>query len=231
MPTATGTINGAFNNFDGHWNVEGYDVEFRGNLSQSVERWTSLVATLEYDSVEDLVGTYVLDTAGLPSYVGATDTSLTFKNQAGKTIKITGNLANPISQRTTVTGQGAWIIRSTYKNAEPFLQMSGLGVGEGNLNGSGPSFGGTFKAQDWDISVAGTIEPPIPFIVLKAALTYGNLEDLTGTTEISAATIGPATITLTFLSRKGGPINITGVLATPIPEPVPLKGNATWSLH
>ncbi|KAB8229642.1 uncharacterized protein BDW43DRAFT_314840 [Aspergillus alliaceus] len=111
MPTATGTINGAFNNFDGHWNVEGYDAEFRGNLSQSVERWTSLVATLEYDSMEDLAGTYVLDIAGLPSYVGITDTSLTFKNQAGKTIKITGNLVNPISQRTTVTGQGAWILK------------------------------------------------------------------------------------------------------------------------
>ncbi|KAE8320401.1 hypothetical protein BDV39DRAFT_211694 [Aspergillus sergii] len=110
MPTVTGVINGVFNNFDGHWNVEGYDAQFRGNLSQSVQRWASDAATLEYNSLNDLVGTYVLDTAALPSYVGGSDTSLQFINQAGTTIKITGSLTNPISERTTVTGQGAWSI-------------------------------------------------------------------------------------------------------------------------
>lgn len=113
MPTATGTISGAFNNFDGHWNVQGYDAEFRGNFSQSVERWAVSNATLEYDNFEDLVGTYVIDIAGLPPYVGATDISLSFTNQGGKKIKITGSLTNSTSQRTTVTGQGAWAVKLT----------------------------------------------------------------------------------------------------------------------
>lgn len=109
--------------------------------------------------------------------------------------------------------------------------MNGLGVGIGDIDGNGPSFGGSFESEGWNISVAGTIEPPIPFRVLKAALTYGDLENLTGTTDISTATIGPATITFSFITKKGRPINITGVLVTPIPEPVTLKGHATWTIH
>ncbi|KAB8203102.1 hypothetical protein BDV34DRAFT_199832 [Aspergillus parasiticus] len=111
MPTAQGVINGSFNNFDGHWIVDGYIVQFRGNFSQSVEQFQSGTATLEYDTIEDLVGTYVIDTAQTPSYVGNTDVVLSFTNQAGKKVKITGSLSIPISQRSLLTGQGAWIIQ------------------------------------------------------------------------------------------------------------------------
>ncbi|GAB1193480.1 hypothetical protein APSETT444_002698 [Aspergillus pseudonomiae] len=110
MPSTTGLLSGSLNNFTGHWSVEGYEAEFRGVFSESVEHWQSN-ATLEYDNVEDLVGTFSVGVGGLPSYIGNVDTSLTLTNQAGKQIKITGPLLSPISQRIAIAGQGAWSIR------------------------------------------------------------------------------------------------------------------------
>ncbi|KAB8254567.1 hypothetical protein BDV32DRAFT_155090 [Aspergillus pseudonomiae] len=110
MPSTTGLLSGNLNNFTGHWNVEGYEAEFRGVFSHNVEHWQSN-ATLEYDNVEDLVGTFSVGAEGLPSYIGNVDTSLTLTNQAGKQIKITGPLSSPISQRTVINGHGAWSIR------------------------------------------------------------------------------------------------------------------------
>ncbi|KNG81322.1 hypothetical protein ANOM_010756 [Aspergillus nomiae NRRL 13137] len=108
MPSATGALSANFNNFTGKWNVEGYEAELHGNFSQSVENWQS-DATLEYDNVQDLVGTFSVQSG--PSYVGVLDISLTLTNQAGKQIKITGPLSSPISQRTPIAGQGSWSIR------------------------------------------------------------------------------------------------------------------------
>ncbi|KAB8216335.1 hypothetical protein BDV33DRAFT_179235 [Aspergillus novoparasiticus] len=111
MPTAQGIISGNFNNFEGHWIVDGYSVQFRGNFSQSVEQFQSSTATLEYDTIEDLAGLYVIDTAQTPSHVGNTDVVLSLANHVGKKVKITGSLSFPISERSLLTGQGAWIIQ------------------------------------------------------------------------------------------------------------------------
>ncbi|KAE8376882.1 hypothetical protein BDV26DRAFT_293678 [Aspergillus bertholletiae] len=113
MPIATGVLSGTFNNFEGHWNVDDFGVSLRGNFSPSVGRWESAAVTLEYNNVQDFVGTFVVDTAGPPSYIGPIDASITLVNQGGKRIKITGPLQVPLPQRTAITGQGAWAIMTS----------------------------------------------------------------------------------------------------------------------
>ncbi|RAQ55901.1 hypothetical protein COH20_006948 [Aspergillus flavus] len=110
MPTAQGEIKGDFNQFEGHWVVDGNSVQLRGNFSQSVEQFQSINATLEYDSTEDLVGPCLIDTAETPSHVGNTDVALSLVRQDGRKVKITGSLSFPIPGRFTLTGQGFWAI-------------------------------------------------------------------------------------------------------------------------
>ncbi|GMG13094.1 unnamed protein product [Aspergillus oryzae] len=110
MPTSQGVFNGNFNQFEGHWVVDGIRVQLRGNFSQSVGQFQSIDATLEYDSTEDLVGPYVIDTAQQPSHVGNTDVALSLVRGDGKKVKITGSLSLPLPERFTLFGQGVWVI-------------------------------------------------------------------------------------------------------------------------
>ncbi|KAB8270883.1 hypothetical protein BDV30DRAFT_214304 [Aspergillus minisclerotigenes] len=110
MPTAQGVLNGSSNHFEGQWVVDGQAVQLRGNFGQAVEGFQSSNATLEYDTIEDLVGPYVIDTAQSPSHVGNTDVALSFVRQDGRKVKITGSLSFPVSERSALFGQGVWTI-------------------------------------------------------------------------------------------------------------------------
>ncbi|KAE8374183.1 hypothetical protein BDV26DRAFT_270511 [Aspergillus bertholletiae] len=110
-----------------------------------------------------------------------------------------------------------------------------MGEGNGNIRG-GPdgNWEGAFTTGDgFGIRVAGTFSPPIPFFVELAILQYTELADLVGTFNMTqGATMGPATITLPFISNKGHPVTILGPLVPPFPdpEPIPIKGKGTWAI-
>ncbi|KNG88826.1 hypothetical protein ANOM_002470 [Aspergillus nomiae NRRL 13137] len=55
MPPVTGTIPSASNSRE---IIDGHNVEFRGNLTQGIERRDSHSATLEYDNMENLASTW-----------------------------------------------------------------------------------------------------------------------------------------------------------------------------
>ncbi|GIJ86941.1 hypothetical protein Asppvi_005840 [Aspergillus pseudoviridinutans] len=109
--SGTGEMSGAGNNFDCHLKLlePERSVEFRGNFDQNVEKWESDNIWFKYDNVHDLVGAYVIDTEGSPSYIGADDLRLSFTNQEGAQFEIIGSLKDSISERTDVTGLGTWI--------------------------------------------------------------------------------------------------------------------------
>ncbi|GIJ92721.1 hypothetical protein Asppvi_001999 [Aspergillus pseudoviridinutans] len=109
--SGTGEISGEGKSFDCDFSLLDLEsrLKFRGNFDQSFERWQSDQCLLKYENFHELVGTYVIDTEGAPSYIGDGDLRLLFVNHAGDTFEIMGSLKDPISERATVTGQGVWI--------------------------------------------------------------------------------------------------------------------------
>lgn len=107
----------------------------------------------------------------------------------------------------------------------------GNGTIKGGVEGN---WEGNFTTGDgFDVRVAGTFSPPIPFFVELAILQYTELADLVGTFNLTQdATMGPATITLPFITDKDHTVTILGPLIPPLPdpEPFPIKGKGTWTI-
>ncbi|KAE8413592.1 hypothetical protein BDV36DRAFT_299810 [Aspergillus pseudocaelatus] len=104
MPTVKGPVEGNFNNFTGTWIIDGLKFIGEGRLNQSVEQWSSN-ATLEYEDINQLNGTYTIESDPISS-VGTNNVNITGTKEAN--IKITGRLNTPIDQPNTVTGRITW---------------------------------------------------------------------------------------------------------------------------
>ncbi|KAL1848775.1 hypothetical protein Plec18170_007786 [Paecilomyces lecythidis] len=107
MPAAKGRISGANKNFEGHWEVDGHSLVLSGSFHQSLGKWSASPATLKYDNLDDLTGTYVIDDAFQP-YIGGSDLILAFKNESNRHIMVGGSLEDDHSGRIDLTGQGVW---------------------------------------------------------------------------------------------------------------------------
>ncbi|PIG88400.1 hypothetical protein AARAC_004602 [Aspergillus arachidicola] len=109
MSSTDGTISGGQTTFTGTWRPQGYKVTFNGNVTKSISNWRVSPATLDPSDLEDLNVTYTMEDDGL-SYIGKDNIKLTFTKAGGKKIEITGDLDEPLSERTTVGGSGTWTL-------------------------------------------------------------------------------------------------------------------------
>ena len=109
MPTARGSFSGNANNFHGSFLAEGFAVPLLGGkFAQAITPFNVPNATITYNHIMDFVGEYSIEAAARPSFVGETTVDITFRNEPGIVLHLTGTLDHRIDERFVVTGRGRW---------------------------------------------------------------------------------------------------------------------------
>ncbi|KAF8338466.1 hypothetical protein F5887DRAFT_982943 [Amanita rubescens] len=104
-----GTIKGSGKNFAGRFTPKGYSVHLYGTLDPPLPPFSVSEATLQYNDVAHLDGTYTIAIAA-PSFVGEAKLSLKLINAGGVELTITGVLDNPIPEKIPVSGTARWFL-------------------------------------------------------------------------------------------------------------------------
>jgi hypothetical protein len=105
--SAKGTIKGSDKNFAGRFTPKEYSVHLYGTLDPPLPPFSVSEATLQYNDLAHLGGTYTIAIAA-PSFAGEAKLSLKLINAGGAELTITGILDNPIPEKIPVSGTARW---------------------------------------------------------------------------------------------------------------------------
>ncbi|SRR6266576_3977200 len=108
MPKANGVFKGYGNNFLGTFKGgPSGTVKVTGSFSQSLPQFTVSSASVTYNNMMDLEGSYDISIIP-PSFVGKTSIDIMF--QEGNTeLHLTGTLSRSIPERCVISGLSVWV--------------------------------------------------------------------------------------------------------------------------